>query len=117
MRATKFEEVLTGLEEASLTLEKLAEMDNLTVQQTVDLGARFRLMKGTIEKLDKMISEIIKVQLNEEEGTLSGALFNATAAIVPSERLDSKLLKEERPKLYTTYLKDSESYRITYKPR
>lgn len=92
-------------------------LGNMTLAEKVDVGARMRGVMKNAEKIDKVVKEAVTANLNGKEGTVIGETFKAVLDIVEVNRLDQKLLKEEKPKIVEQYTKPQDQNRITYAPR
>lgn len=88
-----------------------------TKEETVDVCARLRSALKLAEKLDEACKDHIKALRKGKPGDVVGEAFTATLALAPSERLDQKLLKAEKPEIVAEYTKESESERITFSAR
>lgn len=87
------------------------------LETKVDVGARIRGLAKSIEVVDKEIKDEVKEILKQKEGEVTGELFKAILKLVPTTRLDQKLLKAEHPEVYQACLDETEVLRVTYEPR
>ena len=108
----------TDLEDMALILEDLQKrLPKLKRGERVDLAARLRTVASRATAIIDEVKGEIKEQRAGQEGYVNGEVFRARLQIVPTERLDQKLLKEDDPKVYARYLKASQDQRITFGAR
>lgn len=99
-------------------LEKLlVDFPNLRLAEKVDINARLHLLNPTLEAIDKITKESVKLKLKGSHGTVRGEEFDAVRVWIDQTRLDQTALKEQRPKIHAAFLVDGGYYRIDYKVR
>lgn len=95
----------------------IKDAERMTTADKIDVAARFKATNKTIEKFDKDLKEVIKEHLKHAEGEVSGHQFKAVLQIVPTDLLDQKALKEDKPALVAAYTKTNDVERITFELR
>lgn len=77
--------------------------------------AKKRMMRDALDAEIKAIEDEIKAHMTEEQlEELIGTEHKATYKAIVSNRLDTKLLKKEMPKVAERYTKPSTSMRFTF---
>lgn len=110
--------IKASLSDLVLILEGLeAEVHEMSEAQAIDLAARLRPAAKHIEAIDKYVKGNIKEKLNHKDGSRLGNLFKAVLKLVPTERFDTAAFKEERPKMYASYVVTNDVERITFDVR
>jgi hypothetical protein len=106
-------------EDMNFILEGLLKhLPKMKRSERIDVAARIRaVVKSSTTILDEVKDEIKAVRPGEGDYFVSGEQWKAKVALVPSSRLDQKLLKEKEPKVYAKYIKDGEDVRVTFEPR
>ena len=93
------------------------QFDKLKLPDQIDLAARLKPIAKACEDIDKKAKAIVKDIRKGVEGEVPGKLFKGCLTIVPVDRLQQKLLQEEKPKIYEQYLRHDEDERVTFKLR
>jgi predicted phage-related endonuclease len=106
---------LADLLDAMEHLHKM--LPKLTLKTKVDVAARLKAIVKTAKSIDDDVKDEIKDHLKGKAGTVPGEIFKALVGIHPVTRLDQKLLKEERPKIYAEYEKTGDEERVTFETR
>ena len=95
----------------------IKKLDKLSQPELIDLAARLKPVAKHCETIDKHVKEMVKDKLDHVAGELPGTSFIAELKIVPTERLEQKRFKEERPAMYKEYTKTDEDERVSFKVR
>jgi len=110
--------VKNDLSDASESLEHLLKKyADLTIAEKVDVGARVNAIKKNADKLVELVKDDVKAKRKGKEGAVNGEIFKSALTLVPTTRLDQKLLKEERPEVHAEYNREVVDTRITFEPR
>lgn len=106
------------LETLSTILEDITdEMASMKQEDLIDVAARLNTASKHIESFDKYAKGVIKEKLHHKEGRLLGTAFAALLKLVPTNRLDQKAFKEERPKIYALYCNEATDERVSFEAR
>jgi hypothetical protein len=107
-----------ALEDASAVMEEIkGKLPTMTLQEKVDVAARLKGVAKHAEAIDKAVKEDIKAKLKSKPGTVLGEVFKAILALVPTDRLNQKALKEEEPEIVARFTETEDQQRITFEPR
>ncbi len=111
-------QVNLDLEDLLSAIESLQTMlGGMPQAVKVDVAARLRSLSKTIELMDTMIKEDLKVSLKGKPGTVVGETFKANIAYIPTTRLNQKALEMDYPKVYAKYLETKDQARVTFEAR
>jgi predicted phage-related endonuclease len=106
------------LEDLALILEDLIKrLPEMKREERIDVCARIRTVAKHCKSIEDTVKDEIKAKCKGKEGYVNGEVFKAKLSLVPTTRLDQKALKEENPKVYSLFAKDTEDQRITFEPR
>lgn len=95
----------------------LARLPKMTLAQRIDVAARLNGANKTIKKIDEAVKDEIKTKRRSKKGYVNGEIFKAYLDIIPTTRLDQKLLKAAEPAIFDKYNKTAPQERITFEPR
>lgn len=106
------------LTDLTVILEDFAsKLDKLTEADLIDLAARLKPVAKHCKAIDDHAKSYVKDKLDGQEGTVLGGLFKALLKLVPTTRLNQKLLKEEQPKIHAQYNEDVTDERVSFELR
>lgn len=107
-----------AISDAGSAIEELvSSLDTMALADMVDLAAWLHPIGKNLEAIDKHVKDAVREQTKHKDGTVMGRTFKAIMKLAPSQRLDQKRLKEEKPRLHDQFLKDCESERVTFELR
>jgi len=92
----------------------MKDTERMTPADKIDVAARLRAAAKTIDKFDKDTKEYVKEHLKHTAGEVTGYQFKAILQVVPTDRLDEKALKADKPSVFAAYTKTSDVERITF---
>jgi predicted phage-related endonuclease len=94
-----------------------ADLTKFTEADLIDIAARLKPVAKHCKAIDDHVKDQVKEKLKHKEGTRLGELFKAVLNLVPTTRLDQKLLKEELPKVHAKYNIAVVDERVTFELR
>lgn len=99
-------------------LENFAsKLATLTEADLIDLAARLKPVAKHCKVIDDHVKAMVKDKLDGVEGTRLGGEFKAVMKLVPTTRLNQKLLKEEQPKVHARYNENVVDERVSFELR
>jgi hypothetical protein len=111
-------QVEVDLTDLTAILESFVKkLPNMSEQDKIDLAARIKPVAKHCAAIDDAVKMMVREKLHHKAGTRLGTLFKAVLKIVEVDRLDQKLLKEERPNIHLEYVKTCADERVSYELR
>lgn len=90
---------------------------NLSVADQIDVAARLKPIHKNANKILEDNKEFVKGKRNGKPGAVMGEEFKAVMSLIPTTRLNQRLLKEKDPKVHARYNESVTDERITYELR
>lgn len=96
------------LEGITLKLTKMPEAE------LIDVAARLKPVAKHCKVIDDFVKAHVKKKLKGKAGSVLGDIFKAVLSLVPTARLNQKLLKEEEPETHAAYNESVTDEKITF---
>lgn len=110
--------IANDLTDLTIILENfINSLQGMSQADKIDVAARLKPIAKACKTIDDDVKEMVKVKLKHKEGTVTGELFKAVLALVPTKRLNQKLLKENEPEIHDEYNEEVVDERVTFELR